>query len=229
MREYFGQFGKVTRLRLSRNKATGASKHYAFIEFANRDVADVAARTMDNYLLFGRVLKCKLLAPEQVHARLWIGANRRFKKIPWADLRKRKLEQPKTEEAWEEQAGRERKRRNKRAAKLQEQMGYVYEAPELKAAIAEVVQAAAVEGDEMDVEGGEGKEADEAKEEEPKLLEAPAPADEVTLQATDTVAEKGEKVKKAATRGKAGKKAAVQEEEEVAASPATRARRSRKA
>ena len=33
MRSYFGQFGEVTRLRLSRNKKTGKSKHYAYVEF----------------------------------------------------------------------------------------------------------------------------------------------------------------------------------------------------
>ena len=33
MRGYFSQFGEVSRLRLSRNKKTGKSKHYAFVEF----------------------------------------------------------------------------------------------------------------------------------------------------------------------------------------------------
>ena len=33
MKEYFGQFGAISKLRMSRNKRTGASKHFAFIEF----------------------------------------------------------------------------------------------------------------------------------------------------------------------------------------------------
>ena len=58
MQAYFAQFGTVTRLRLSRNKKTGKSKHYAFLEFEHKDVAEVVAETMDNYLLFSHLLKC---------------------------------------------------------------------------------------------------------------------------------------------------------------------------
>lgn len=58
MKQYFSQFGDVTRLRLSRNKKTGRSKHYAFIEFASHEVAQIVAETMHNYLLFGRLLQC---------------------------------------------------------------------------------------------------------------------------------------------------------------------------
>jgi nucleolar protein 15 len=58
MRAYFGQFGNVTRLRLSRNKKTGKSKHYAFVEFADAEVAKIVAETMHNYLLFGHLLQC---------------------------------------------------------------------------------------------------------------------------------------------------------------------------
>ena len=58
MRSFFEQFGKVTRLRLSRSPKTTRSRGYAFIEFANKDVAAVVAETMDNYLMYGRVLQC---------------------------------------------------------------------------------------------------------------------------------------------------------------------------
>ena len=43
---FFGQFGTVTRVRLSRNKRTGKSKHFAFIEFAHRDVCEIVAKAM---------------------------------------------------------------------------------------------------------------------------------------------------------------------------------------
>ena len=36
MRAYFSQFGAITQLRLARNKKTGKSQHYAFIEFASQ-------------------------------------------------------------------------------------------------------------------------------------------------------------------------------------------------
>jgi nucleolar protein 15 len=59
MKAYFSQFGEILNLRLSRNKKTGASKHYAFIKFANPAVAEIVVETMHNYLLSNRLLQCK--------------------------------------------------------------------------------------------------------------------------------------------------------------------------
>ena len=83
MRAYFGQFGEVTRLRLSRNKKTGKSKHYAYCEFKHPEVAAIVAESMDNYLLFESVLKVRLMTSEECHPELWKGANRKFKAVPW--------------------------------------------------------------------------------------------------------------------------------------------------
>ena len=83
MRAYFGQFGDVTRLRLSRNKKTGKSKHYAYCEFKHPEVAAIVAESMDNYLLFESVLKVRLMTAEECHPELWKGANRKFKAVPW--------------------------------------------------------------------------------------------------------------------------------------------------
>ena len=91
MRAYFSQFGALTRLRLSRNRRTGAPRHYAFLEFASAAVADVVAATMDGYLLFGRLLRVRRVPAEQVHAELWKGAGRRFKRIPWGAMEGRGL------------------------------------------------------------------------------------------------------------------------------------------
>lgn len=79
MKKYFQQFGKVTRLRLSRNRKTGASRHYGFIEFQEAEVAEIVAETMNNYLLFGHLLQCKVIPPENIHEKLFKGANKRFK------------------------------------------------------------------------------------------------------------------------------------------------------
>ncbi|GAA93868.1 uncharacterized protein L969DRAFT_84682 [Mixia osmundae IAM 14324] len=77
MRSYFGQFGEVTRLRLARSTKTGGSKHYGYIEFAHESVAEIVAETMNNYLLAGHLLQCKVVPPAEVHPRLWIGANKK--------------------------------------------------------------------------------------------------------------------------------------------------------
>ncbi|THH30291.1 hypothetical protein EUX98_g3911 [Antrodiella citrinella] len=86
MKSYFNQFGDVTRLRLSRNKKTGKSKHYAFIEFESSSVAQIVADTMDNYLLMGHILTCKVIPKDEVHPELWVGANRKWRKVPTARI-----------------------------------------------------------------------------------------------------------------------------------------------
>ncbi|GAA5914436.1 uncharacterized protein JCM6883_004796 [Sporobolomyces salmoneus] len=98
MKSYFSQFGEVTRLRLSRNKQTGASKHYAFIEFQYASVAAIVQETMDNYLLSGHILVCKIIPDDQIHPKLWVGANRKFRVVPKGRKQNAKRDAPKTEE-----------------------------------------------------------------------------------------------------------------------------------
>ncbi|KNC97019.1 hypothetical protein, variant [Spizellomyces punctatus DAOM BR117] len=90
MKAYFSQFGDVKRLRLSRNKKTGKSKHYAFIEFSSEDTAKIVAETMDNYLLFNHLLRCKFVPEDGVHPETWKGADKKFKVIPRAKLQREK-------------------------------------------------------------------------------------------------------------------------------------------
>ncbi|EDV94717.1 MKI67 FHA domain-interacting nucleolar phosphoprotein [Drosophila grimshawi] len=65
LRNYFKQFGHVTRIRLARSQRTGGSKGFAFVEFEYPEVAKVAADTMDNYLMFQKVVKATYIPPEQ--------------------------------------------------------------------------------------------------------------------------------------------------------------------
>lgn len=131
MQAYFSQFGKLLRLRLSRNRRTGHSKHYAFIEFASAEVAEIATKTMNNYLLFGHILKCKIVPRDQVHPNLWKGAHRRFKPVPWNRIERKKLEKAKSRQFWTRKIESETKRRQEKAEKLKA-MGYEYEIPVLK-------------------------------------------------------------------------------------------------
>jgi nucleolar protein 15 len=131
MRAYFSQFGDITRLRLSRNRVTGRSKHFAFVEFASVSVAKIVAETMDNYLLYGHILKCKFVSEDQLHPGIWKGANRRFKKVPWNKIEKKRLEQGKTREQWDQSIKKEQQRRIGQALKA-EALGYHLDLPELK-------------------------------------------------------------------------------------------------
>jgi nucleolar protein 15 len=185
MRQYFSQFGPIIRLRLSRNKKTGASKHFAFVEFADVATAEVVAKTMDGYLLFGHILRCKLVPDTQIHESLWKGANRRFKKVPWNKMAGKQLERPLSESKWEGKISKEEKRRSARAEKLKE-LGYEFEAPALKAAEAKpkaveageevkAIEAPAVESETKEVEKVE-ETVSEEKAEEPTDVTAEAPA-----------------------------------------------------
>ncbi|KAG7669661.1 hypothetical protein Ndes2437B_g05845 [Nannochloris sp. 'desiccata'] len=86
MKEYFTQFGKVSKIRISRNKKTGKSKHYGFLEFQNPGVAKVVADAMDGYMFFGQKLQSRVMNRKEVHPELFKGANRVFKKVPWKKL-----------------------------------------------------------------------------------------------------------------------------------------------
>ncbi len=67
---------------------TGASRHYAYLEFSSEPVAEIVADTMHNYLLMGHLLQCQLIPKDEVHPELWVGANKKFRKVPRARLEK---------------------------------------------------------------------------------------------------------------------------------------------
>jgi nucleolar protein 15 len=78
MQAYFKQFGEVKRLRLSRNKKTGKSKHFAFIEFEHPEVAEIVASTHNNMLICDRAIKCAVVPKSKQHSKLWRGADEKF-------------------------------------------------------------------------------------------------------------------------------------------------------
>lgn len=144
MKAYFEQFGEVSRLRLARNKKTGASKHFAYIEMPTRAVAEITAETMNNYLLMGHILQCHVSDPlplelfplfsnassrlcvqvipsEKIHPDLWIGANRKWRRIPSARLERSNFGKERTE-------AEQTKARSKLVAREQERQRKIKEA-----------------------------------------------------------------------------------------------------
>ena len=125
MHSYFSQFGTITRLRLSRNRKTGKSKHFGWVEFVSKDVAEIVAETMDGYLIHPHRMVCKVV---EVDDRVWKGANKVFKRIPWKRINKDQLETKRTKEEWEGLAKKEEERNRKREERIKE-MGIDYEFP----------------------------------------------------------------------------------------------------
>ncbi|XP_071443694.1 MKI67 FHA domain-interacting nucleolar phosphoprotein-like [Hetaerina americana] len=76
MRQYFKQFGVVTRLRVARSRKTGNSKGFAFVEFKVPEVAKVVAETMNNYLMFDKIMKARYIPPEEQNVNYFIGVSK---------------------------------------------------------------------------------------------------------------------------------------------------------
>jgi nucleolar protein 15 len=209
MRAYFAQFGSILHLRLSRNKKTGASKHYAFIQFASTTVADIVARTMNNYLMFGHILKVRLIPEEQVHPEMWKGANKRFKVVPRSMLERKEMERAKGREYWEGKVEKESKKRE-RKRKTMEALGYEYKAPELKKVDDMPMQDVEVEEELVKAKEDGAAEQEEEKEEEKMkaIVEVPAEVDEVQVE-VEKIVKKGKKEKKETVKVKATKKVKV--------------------
>jgi nucleolar protein 15 len=79
MREFFSQFGTVTNLRLGRSKKTGRSRGFAFVEFKYLEVAKIAADTMNNYLMFDKIVKCEVVPAERRSSAVFRGKIKEYK------------------------------------------------------------------------------------------------------------------------------------------------------
>ena len=73
LRSFLSQFGTITNLRLGRSQKTGQSRGYAFVEFLYTDVAKIVVETMNNYLMFEKLLKCQLISPEKANDAIFKG------------------------------------------------------------------------------------------------------------------------------------------------------------
>lgn len=126
LKEYFSQFGTVTRLRLSRSKKTGGSKGYAYVEFECDEVAKIVAETMNNYLFCERLLRCEFVPPEKVHPKIFIGHDTKFKK-PFLPAVKR-YNKPRNEEERKKMTARLLEKEKKLRKRLAEK-GIEYDFP----------------------------------------------------------------------------------------------------
>ncbi|KAK0313620.1 nucleolar protein [Friedmanniomyces endolithicus] len=174
MRAYFSQFGVITNMRLARNRKTGASQHYAFIEFASKAVAEIVAKTMDKYLLFGHIMQVRGVPREQVEENMWDGTGRRKKPAPRNKMEGSALKRGKVREQWEKKIEMEGRKRVVKAEKLRE-MGYEFEMPGLTAVSEVPVKPKAVEeGAGVDAVGV-SEQVEEKGEVQQPLAEAPPP------------------------------------------------------
>lgn len=104
------------------------------MEFADFEVAKVVAETMNNYLLFNHILKCKIVPRDDLEfiEKLFKGSGKKFKSRPGAKLHQRVLERKRTEEQWGKELVKETSKRRAISQKLKNKgIEYEYEAPEV--------------------------------------------------------------------------------------------------
>ncbi|XP_031552845.1 MKI67 FHA domain-interacting nucleolar phosphoprotein-like [Actinia tenebrosa] len=131
IRNFFEQFGTVNRVRLSRSKKSARSKGYAFIEFDCDEVAKIAAETMDNYMMFGRLLKCKVISPDKIHPRLWEGSNRKFRHVSRNEIAIKKQNKERNQKEHAANVKNILKKESRKRKKL-EKLGIAYDFPGYK-------------------------------------------------------------------------------------------------
>ncbi|KAK3205275.1 hypothetical protein Dsin_019321, partial [Dipteronia sinensis] len=130
MQAFFSQFGVIKRLRIARNKKTGKSKHFGFIEFQDPEVAEVVADTMQGYLLFEHLLQVHLILPENVHPKLWKGFNPRYKPVDSVQEERQRQNKERTLMEHKKLVDKILKRDQKRRKRI-EAAGIEYECPEI--------------------------------------------------------------------------------------------------
>ncbi|ESR49914.1 hypothetical protein CICLE_v10033004mg [Citrus x clementina] len=130
MQAFFSQFGAIKRLRIARNKMTGQSKHFGFIEFNDPEVAEVVADAMHGYLLFEHILQVHLIPPEHVHPKLWRGFNPRYKPVDRVQVERKLQNKERTLEEHKKLVEKILKRDQKRRKRI-EAAGIEYECPEI--------------------------------------------------------------------------------------------------
>ncbi|KAF7836987.1 putative RNA-binding protein C1827.05c-like [Senna tora] len=130
MEGFFGQFGTIKNLRIARNKRTGKSKHFGFIEFESPEVAKIVADTMHNYLLCEHLLQVSLIPPEHVRPNIWKGFNYRFKPLDFVQIERKNHDKERTLEEHRKLVEKILKRDEKRRKRI-EAAGLDYECPEI--------------------------------------------------------------------------------------------------
>ncbi|XP_047157192.1 uncharacterized RNA-binding protein C1827.05c-like isoform X2 [Vigna umbellata] len=130
MEGYFGQFGTIKRLRIARNKKTGKSRHFGYIEFESPEVAKIVADTMHNYLLFEHLLQVHVVPPENVHSRLWRGFSYRHKPLDYVQIERKRHDKERTLDEHKKLVERILKHDQKRRKRI-EAAGIDYESPEI--------------------------------------------------------------------------------------------------
>jgi len=81
---------------------------------------------MNNYLLYSHVLKCSVIPEDKLDPNTFVGANKKFKVIPWAEIERKKKQELKSGAKYRKNVKNLLKKDEKKRKRLQE-LGIDYE------------------------------------------------------------------------------------------------------
>jgi nucleolar protein 15 len=139
---FLKQFGRLVQVRVCRSHKTGGSKGYAFVKFQSSDVAAIVAETMNGHLLFQKRLVSHVLAPEQIHAKL-------FSKNTRTVFQRKAISKdsdPKATTSTAEEVSRRLLEREKQKRDKMKSLGIEYDFPGYKAELNKVTKLAVEDG-----------------------------------------------------------------------------------
>ena len=126
LKKYFSQFGTITRIISPKSSKTGRSVGYAFIEFEDEETARIAAKTMNNYILFEKILKCSFVEDKKKYDRIFLKWKKKFEFKERYKIHCEKLARKKSKEEIKEMIQGLLDREEKRREKMKE-LGIKYE------------------------------------------------------------------------------------------------------
>ena len=126
LKKYFSQFGTITRIISPKSSKTGRSVGYAFIEFEDEETARIAAKTMNNYILFEKILKCSFVEDKKKYDRIFLKWKKKFEFKERYRIHCEKLAKKKSKEEIKEMIQGLLDREEKRREKMKE-LGIKYE------------------------------------------------------------------------------------------------------
>lgn len=115
-------------MKIARSARSSRSQGYGWVLFRDASVAAIAAKTMDNYMLFGKKLVCRVLAPEAAGPTLFRNSHRKMLPSRRPKLHKAKVNAPIDDERHARQVKRQAAKRSRLEKEL-EALGIDYELP----------------------------------------------------------------------------------------------------
>ena len=126
LKKYFSQFGNITRIISPKSSKTGRSVGYAFIEFEDEETARIAAATMNNYILFEKILKCEFVEDKKKYDRIFLKWKKKFEFEERYKKHCEKLSKPKSKAQKKEMIQGLLDREEQRREKMKD-LGIIYE------------------------------------------------------------------------------------------------------